>query len=111
MDELWRLEEASVRDVMQAINAREAKQRAYTTFLTTADRLRIKGLLKRRRKGKTDFYAPVMPRDAYLEARSRAGADALVEEFGDRALAHFARHIDQLDARRRRALRKLAQGD
>lgn len=89
MEELWRLEEASVHDVMQAINAREAKQRAYTTFLTTADRLRIKRFLKRRRKGKTDLYAPVMPRDAYLEARSRAGADALVDQFGDRARAHF----------------------
>ncbi len=33
---------------------------------------------------------------------------ALVDDFGDLALAHFARHVDGLDAERLAKLRKLA---
>ena len=56
-------------------------------------RLDGKGLLVRRRAGRLDVYSPAMSRDAYLQARAEAEVEALVEDFGDLALAHFARHI------------------
>ncbi len=107
MGELWASGELSVRAVMEALN-RGAKPRAYTTFMTVMARLHSKGLLDRRREGKTDFYKPVLSRDEFLEARARTGVEALVEQFGDLALTHFARQMAQVDPKRLRELERLA---
>jgi predicted transcriptional regulator len=55
MDEVWRHDEVSVRDVNEALNARASKDRTYTTYMTIMARLDSKGLLERTRRGKTDF--------------------------------------------------------
>jgi predicted transcriptional regulator len=110
MHELWARSEATVRDVQEALNARGGKVRAYTTVLTVMTRLDGKGLLVRRRAGRLDVYAPAMSRDAYLQARAESQVQALVEDFGDLALAHFARHIGELDPERLQKLRRLAEG-
>lgn len=107
MDELWASGEASVRAVMEALN-RRAKARAYTTFMTVMARLHGKGLLGRRREGKTDFYRPVLSRKEFLEARARSEVEGLVEQFGDLALTHFARQMSQVDPKRLRELQRLA---
>jgi predicted transcriptional regulator len=57
MEELWRSGEAPVRAVMEALNKSASPERAYTTYMTIMARLHKKGLLVRRREGKTDFYA------------------------------------------------------
>jgi len=111
MDEVWARGEATVRDVQEALNARSERARAYTTLLTVMTRLDAKGLLERRRNGRQDVYSPSMSRDRYFAARTEAEVSALVEDFGDLALAHFARHMDRLDPERREALRRLAAGD
>lgn len=110
MEEVWRRGEATVREVLDALN-QGAKRRAYTTVMTIMARLTRKGLLTRRRQGKSDIYSPVIDRDAYLDARAQAEVSALVDEFGDVALAHFARQVDRLDAERLRQLRSLARGE
>ncbi len=107
MRELWDIGEAPVRAVMEALNT-DAKPRAYTTYMTVMARLHTKGLLNRRREGKTDFYTPVMSREEFAGARARCQVDALVEEFGDLALTHFARQMAQLDPKRLRALQRVA---
>lgn len=109
MEEVWRRDEATVRDVLEALN-KGRKQRAYTTIMTIMARLDEKGLLRRRKRGRTHFYRPAMSRDEYLEARAQSEVDGLVDDYGDLALVHFARRIDTLDPARRRALRKLAEG-
>jgi predicted transcriptional regulator len=111
MEELWARSEATVCEVQEALNARAEKVRAYTTVLTVMTRLDGKGLLVRRRAGRLDVYSPAMSREAYLQARAEAEVEALVEGFGDLALAHFARHISGLDPERLRKLRGLAAGD
>ena len=58
MEEMWDRGEASVRQVMEALNADADKERAYTTYMTIMARLDGKGLLERRREGKTDFIRP-----------------------------------------------------
>jgi predicted transcriptional regulator len=110
MDEMWGRGEASVREVMEALNASAPKQRAYTTYMTIMARLDNKGLLERRREGKTDFYSPVYGRRQYSELRARAEVESVVDQFGDLALAHIARQMAQLDPQRRRALQRLARG-
>jgi predicted transcriptional regulator len=110
MEEMWRLERATVRELMEAINARSRKPRAYTTFMTIMARLDGKGLLEREREGKTDVYWPRMDREAYLEARAQAEVQQLVDDYGDLALVHFARAMRTLDPARERALRRLAEG-
>ena len=110
MEEVWRQDgPTTVRAVMGALNRRADKQRAYTTIMTIMRRLDSKRLLSREREGKTDIYAARMSRDEYLTARARAEVGALVDEFGDAALVHFARHFDKLDRKRRDQLRRLAR--
>jgi predicted transcriptional regulator len=108
MAEVWDRGEATVREVLTALNGRD-KERAYTTVMTIMARLDEKGLLTRRRRGRTDVYKPAMSREQYQDARAGAEVAALVDEFGDLALAHFAEQMDQLDAGRLRTLRKLAR--
>jgi predicted transcriptional regulator len=109
MEELWSQGEASVRSVMEALNKRTRKKRAYTTYMTIMARLHKKGVLDRRRDGKTDFYAPKLPRDEFMAARARAEVDELVVQYGDVALSHFAKQVASLDPARRRALQRLAR--
>src|SRR3954449_2837900 len=111
MEELWARSEATVRDVQEALNARGGKIRAYTTLLTVMTRLDGKGLLVRRRAGRLDVYAPALSRDDYLQRRAESEVAALVEDFGDLALAHFARQLGGLDPDRLEKLRRLASDD
>ena len=109
MEQVWRAGEASVRDVMEALNANGDKPRAYTTYMTILSRLADKGLLERRRDGRTDHYRPALSREEYAHARSTAEVEALVDRYGDVALSHFARQVAELDPKRRSALERLAR--
>ena len=109
MDQLWSGGESSVRAVMAALNAEADRDRAYTTYMTVMGRLHKKGLLVRRRDGKTDYYTPAYEREQYMALRAGSEVDNLVEQFGDAALSHFARQMASLDPARRRALERLAR--
>lgn len=109
MEVVWERGEASVRDVMLALNANAANGRAYTTYMTIMARLDGKGMLDRRRDGKTDFYRATYNRDQYADLRARAELESVVDHYGDVALAHIARQMAALDPRRRRALQRLAR--
>ena len=110
MDAVWTLDEASVREVMERLNKRNRNPRAYTTYMTVLARLDEKGLLTRRRQGKTDIYRPRLSREEYRELRAQAEVDALVDEFGEVALTHFARQMSRLDSKRLAELERLARG-
>jgi BlaI family transcriptional regulator, penicillinase repressor len=110
MEEVWRRGEASVREIMSALNAAAPRERAYTTYMTIMTRLASKRMLERRREGKTDFYRPVYAREKYADLRAGAEVDSIVDQFGDLALAHIARQMAQMDPQRRRALQRLARG-
>jgi len=110
MDTVWDLDEASVRTVMDVLNRNAPKPRAYTTYMTILGRLHGKGLLERRREGKTDVYHAIHSRTEYADLRAQAEVAALVDTFGDVALGHFARQVADLDPERREALERLARG-
>src|SRR3712207_567495 len=59
MEETWRLGEVSVRDIYRAFDERIA----YTTVMTTLDRLFKKKLLERRKRGRAFVYAAVVSRE------------------------------------------------
>jgi predicted transcriptional regulator len=111
MDEAWRRGQCTVRDVLDALNARSDVQRAYTTVMTVMHRLVGKELLRRERLGRSDLFVPAISRDEYAHARAGAEVDALISAYGDVALAHFAREIGRLDPRRRELIRRLADGE
>jgi predicted transcriptional regulator len=109
MEHLWRQGEATVRLVLEAINATAEKARAYTTVMTVMSNLDRKGMLTRRRDGKTDVYSPVMSRQEYFDGRATAEAGALVGRYGEAAYMAFAREMDRLDPEHRKQLRRLAR--
>jgi predicted transcriptional regulator len=109
MEEIWRHDEISVREVTEALNEQADKPRAYTTYMTIMGRLDRKGLLARRREGKTDLYRPRYSRADYADLRAGAEIDSIVDQFGEVALAHIARQMVQLDEKHRRALERLAR--
>ncbi len=54
MNEVWRQKEVNVRQVADALD----KNPAYTTVMTTLDRLYKKGFLNRRKSGRAFLYSP-----------------------------------------------------
>ena len=109
MDEVWAHGDATVHQVRDAINARSGRARAYTTVMTVMTRLTDKGLLDRDRRGRQHVYVAVLGREDYLDARARSEVSALVEEFGDYALTHFAAQMAGLDSKRRQKLQRMAR--
>ena len=109
MEEVWRQGgETTVKLVMEALNRKAKPARAYTTYMTVMRRLDDKGLLSRTRNGRADTYQPRLTREEFQQRRAAAEVRTLVDEYGDVALAHFARSLSTLDPARRRQLRKLA---
>ena len=94
MEEVWRRGEVSVRSLHEHFGARAA----YTTLMTTLDRLFRKGLLVRRKEGRAFLYAPALSRAEFergvafdvIGALLGAGAEAepvlacIVETVSDR---------------------------
>jgi predicted transcriptional regulator len=111
METVWERGEVTVRDVLDAINGRAPRERAYNTVMTVMTRLCTKGVLRRERQGRRDHYVATLTRAQYRDARAGSQVEDLVEQYGDLALAHFAAHVDRLDPGRRERLRQLAARD
>ncbi len=67
MEVLWRDGEANVHDV----SARLERPLAYTTVMTTLDRLYKKGLLERRKSERAFFYSPRLSHDEWEQKQAR----------------------------------------
>lgn len=61
LDETWARRETSVRDIYLTFG----ETIAYTTLMTTLDRLYKKRLLKRRKDGRAFLYSPAMSREEF----------------------------------------------
>ena len=73
MDCVWRLSEATVRQVRE--NLRSGKPLAYNTVLTMLQILREKGFLASQRVGRTDVYHPLVSREQMARRSWREVAD------------------------------------
>ncbi len=108
MGEVWRHDEVTVREVMDRLNHVALSPRAYTTYMTVMGRLVAKGMLARRLVGKANVFRAVIPKVQYHKVRAPLEVDALLSEYGDVALAHFARRVEDCGADRLEELRRLA---
>jgi predicted transcriptional regulator len=66
METLWDRGESSVREVADCLD----RPLAYTTVMTTLDRLYKKGLLKRRKEHRAFYYAPRSSRAEWEQKRA-----------------------------------------
>jgi predicted transcriptional regulator len=101
MDEVWsRGGELSVRDVHAAFQARLA----YTTVMTTMDRLHKKGLLDRRKEGRAFLYAARVNRQQFVLNAGAGLLRGLLESEGEPALSFL---VDVVTDRDRELLDRL----
>jgi predicted transcriptional regulator len=100
----WQKHSALVGEVTELLNARRAEPLAYKTVLTICTRLGEKGLLTHTRQGRAFRYAPAMSEGAFVEAQAAKAAAAMLETFGQAAIASFVDRVsanaEQLDALR-----------
>lgn len=84
---------------------------AYTTVMTTLHRLTEKGMLAVEQvPGRRAYvYRAMTDPDGYLCRATRRQVEALVERFGEVAVAAFAEHIQQLSPEQRKRLREVGE--
>jgi len=82
MDVMWAGGEYTVRDVQ----ARLSKPVAYTTAMTTLDRLYKKGLVTRTQSGRAFVYAPAQSREQFETAVANGVVAGLIARRTDAAL-------------------------
>jgi predicted transcriptional regulator len=102
LEALWnRDREASVRDLLDTF-----PHAAYTTVMTTMERLHRKGVLERRKDGRAFLYRPVSSRDEMerglvtraLEPLLRSGsAQPILSCLVDEVSRHDERLLDELE--------------
>ncbi len=107
MEFMWQAGEATVQRVADAINQR--RPIAYTTVMTVMGHLVDKCLLTRTKEGKRYRYRVARSWDEFLHETSTSMIRALVDDFGDLAIAQFLGEIDKVDADRLKQLRGLVQ--
>lgn len=115
MERVWRRGEISVRELYVELGPRLA----YTTVMTTMDRLYKKGLLKRRKVGKAYIYVPALTEQEYQKQVTDHLLGMVLNEDkkSGAVLSHFVdavsdtdeemlERLDQLVRAKKRALRR-----
>jgi predicted transcriptional regulator len=90
---LWSLGEGNVKAVQQIVA--ESRPLAYTTIMTVLDRLVRKGMLARRKVGRSFAYAPQATRDAARRAAVRELLDGYFDGSEDELLRFLQRRPDE----------------
>ena len=113
LDSIWTSGEASVRDVQRALG----EDSAYTTIMTTLDRLHRKRLLTRRKEGRGFLYAPAVSREEFESAVAKdviggmldRDAEPIIACIVDAVTEHDRQLLDDLERlvrEKKRQLRK-----
>ena len=110
MRRMWAVESATVRDIFELLRA-NGRSLAYTTVMTVMARLVGKHLLARELRGKTHIYRAVLTEDEFVRQAAAKRVQALVDEFGDVAIAQFLTTVHELSPERHQQLMRIAQGD
>ncbi|HMR11788.1 MAG TPA: BlaI/MecI/CopY family transcriptional regulator, partial [Polyangiaceae bacterium] len=104
MDVVWskQLSRFAVNDVLRVLE--KHRTIAYTTVMTTVNRLHNKGLLERERDGRRYLYSARLSREEFLESTAREVLDGAVGGHQAMALlsekvsAASAEELDELEA-------------
>ena len=116
MEILWERGASNVRDVCQRVS----RPLAYTTVMTTLDRLYKKGLLSRGKQERAFVYTPLYTRDEWEQKRAanflagflsgpQLSRDLLVSCLVDAAGEQDAALLDELEKEIRRKRRELGR--
>jgi predicted transcriptional regulator len=103
LEETWRLGEVSVRDIYRAFDERIA----YTTLMTTLDRLFKKNLLERRKDGRAFVYAAVLSQADIDQGIKEDVIDGLLGHGADGVGPVLACIVDTISERDRELLDEL----
>ena len=103
LDETWRRSEVSVRDIYVAFEERIA----YTTLMTTLDRLYKKRLLDRRKDGRAFFYSPSVSREEFEHGIREDVIDGLLGGGAEGIQPVLACIVDTVSERDRQLLDEL----
>lgn len=103
LNEVWRLEEASVKHIAEALNDKFA----YTTVMTTLDRLYKKGFLTRRKSGKAFLYAPRLSAEELERSMTETAIETLLNAGTERIEPVLACIVDAVSERDRELLDEL----
>ena len=103
LEEMWRLGEVSVRDIYRAFDERIA----YTTLMTTLDRLFKKNLLERRKDGRAFVYAALVSQEDLDQGIKADVVDGLLGHGADGVQPVLACIVDTISERDRELLDEL----
>jgi predicted transcriptional regulator len=103
LNEIWRREEVSVRDVYLAFG----ESVAYTTLMTTLDRLFKKQLLTRRKDGRAFVYLPAVSPDEFEQGIREDVIEGLLGHGADAVQPVLACIVDTVSERDRELLDEL----
>jgi BlaI family penicillinase repressor len=84
---VWRLEEASVREVYETLRKRRTV--AYTTVMTMMGTLETKGYLRKRADGRAFRYRPARPEERVITSLVREFVDRVFDGASRPLLAHL----------------------
>lgn len=94
MEAVWQRGEGArvtVREIFEDLGPR--RQVAYTTVMTVMTNLAKKGVLASEKTGKAHVYWAPLSCEQFTETAVARIVDELMNDFGEPALAHFARHF------------------
>ena len=103
LDEAWQSGEVSVREVYVTFGERVA----YTTLMTTLDRLYKKKLLARRKDGRAFLYSPALSRDEFEHGIREDVIDGLLGRGAEGIEPVLACIVDTVSERDRELLDEL----
>jgi predicted transcriptional regulator len=106
MKVVWRKEQATVRDVYEAL--RESRPVAYTTVMTMMRILGGKGYLTKVAQERAHVYAPARPRQQVIGAMLRDFVDRVFDGASDALLLHLAKD-NRLTAKQKRLVTRLLE--
>ncbi len=108
MEHVWKLDEVSVTDVHDQL----AGRLAYTTIMTTLDRLFKKGVLQRRKQGRAFIYSARFSREQFKQGMVKKALSYLLEEHNKETaplMAYLVETFKEHDARLLDELERLIQ--
>jgi predicted transcriptional regulator len=105
MERIWTRGECTVRDVHSDFNGRLA----YTTLMTTVDRLHKKGMLHREKQGKAFLYRPALSRDDLDRKVAQELIGVMVQEDRAKSLPILSCFVDAISAEDEELLSALEQ--
>lgn len=103
LDEAWRRREVSVREVFVTFD----EEVAYTTLMTTLDRLYKKNLLERRKDGRAFLYSPAVSREEFEHGIREDVIDGLLGHGAEGIEPVLACIVDTVSERDRELLDEL----